>query len=196
MTTVTTITLLEGLKDAQNDAAWRRFTRQYRPMVVKFAAKLGLNDTEAEDAAQETMAAFVRGYCSGAYDRSKGRLRTWLLGIAFHKIKNARRAAGRETVLTDRSDATGFLASLEASNEIEKFWEEEWQRAVVDDCLEEVARTVDSKTYDAFNRYVLQGQPAQDVAKQLGVTRNAVYISKNRVISKVRELRQQIEEHW
>ena len=194
--TATSLTLLESLLDPCNDAAWRRFGARYRPMVVRFAAKLGLSAADAQDAAQEAMMAFVEAYRQGAYDRSKGRLRSWLCGIAYRKVKNIQRRMRNRPVVADQSAAAGLLASVEASNEVERLWEEEWQRAVLDECMDEVARHVDPTTFEAFGLYVLQQWPAEQVAGHLGISRSAVYNGKNRVLNRMRDLRRQIEDFW
>ena len=49
LTTVTSLTLLAGLRDQGNAAAWQRFADRYRPMVVSFAAKLGLSESDLRD---------------------------------------------------------------------------------------------------------------------------------------------------
>ena len=196
LTSITSLTLLAGLRDQGNAAAWQRFADRYRPMVVSFAAKLGLSESDAQDAAQETLLAFAEGYRRGAYDRERGRLRSWLFGIAHRKIIDIQRRMGREQVLADRSDATGFLASVQAPDEAERLWEQQWQQAVLNECLAEVADQVDPTTFEAFRLYALAQWPPQQVARHLGLSRNAVYISKNRVISRMRELRQRMEDIW
>ena len=196
MDTITSLTLLEGLRDPRNDVAWQRFAARYRPMVVSFAAGLGLSENDAQDAAQDTLLAFAQAYRQGAYDRRKGRLRSWLFGIAYRKVKDIQRAMGKEQVMADRSDATGCLASVPAPDEAQQLWDDQWQRAVLDACLAEVARHVDPNTFAAFRLYVLEQWPAKKVAEDLGLSRNAVYIAKNRVISRMRELREQMDELW
>ena len=37
-----------------------------------------------------------------------------------------------------------------------------------------------------FEEYILKGRPGEEVAEELNVTRNAVYISKNRILARVR----------
>jgi hypothetical protein len=39
-----------------------------------------------------------------------------------------------------------------------------------------------------FEEYILKGRPADEVAEELGVTRNAVYICKTRILGRVREI--------
>ena len=194
--TATSLTLLESLLDPSNDAAWRRFGARYRPMVVRFAAKLGLSPADAQDAAQEAMMAFAQAYRQGAYDRSKGRLRSWLCGIAYNKVKNIQRRSRNRPVVADQSAAAGLLASVEAPNNVERLWEKEWQRAVLGECMDEAAHHVDSTTFEAFGLFALEQWPADQVAEHLGISRSAVYNGKNRVLNRMRELCRQIEDFW
>ena len=79
MLSTTNTSLLAGLRDRSNDACWSEFFGRYQPLLVGFGHKLGLSETDAQDAAQETLMAFVSTYREGGYDRQKGRLRTWLM---------------------------------------------------------------------------------------------------------------------
>jgi len=71
----TTTRLLEGLCDPEDEALWCEFDAQYRPILVGFARRLGLNVEDAADLAQETLVRFVEAYRAGRYDRGKARLR-------------------------------------------------------------------------------------------------------------------------
>jgi len=91
----TTTGLLAGLHEPGNHTAWTEFDRRYRPILVGFLRRMGLNDTDAADVAQETLARFVQDYRQRKYDREQGRLRSWLIGIARCRLADMRRAAGR-----------------------------------------------------------------------------------------------------
>jgi len=194
--TVTSLTLLEGLRDPCNAAAWQRFVDRYEPLVLCFARKLGLGDSDARDAGQETMLAFVRAYRDGAYHRSRGRLRSWLFGVARRKVLDIYRHRHRERVLADRSNGTAFLEAIESPDDAERVWEQEWERAVLRACLAEVARHADEEAMQCFRLYVLEGWAPEKVAAHLGVSRNAVYIHKSRVIGRLHDLQRQMEEVW
>ncbi|MCH7720336.1 MAG: sigma-70 family RNA polymerase sigma factor [Planctomycetes bacterium] len=60
----------------------------------------------------------------------------------------------------------------------------------------DVAHHVDTTTYEAFRLYVLEEWKPARVAEHLGVTRNAVYLAKNRVINRMRDLQAETEEIW
>ena len=96
--TRTTTALLEGLRDSENAILWEAFDRRYRPILVGFARNLGLDEVDAADVAQETLSRFVQEYREGRYDRSRGRLGAWLVGIARYRILDLRRkrAVSRE----------------------------------------------------------------------------------------------------
>ena len=91
---VTTSVLLDQLR-AGADGAWGAFLERFRKPVIAFALKVGLPAQAADDAAQETMLAFLEGLRSGSYDRKKGRLSSWLFGIASMKARQAFDARAR-----------------------------------------------------------------------------------------------------
>ncbi len=196
MDTLTSVTLLEALRNPTDRAAWERFAARYQPMVLAFALKLGLSESDAQDAAQETMLAFVDAYLAGTYSHAQGRLRSWLFGVAYRKVCDIQRRAKRQPLIIDRSDATGFLGSIESPETAESLWDQEWQQAVLRACLAEARQSFDPVTLQAFESYALDGRAAEQVAQTLGISRNAVYIAKNRVLSRLRELRRQMEQVW
>jgi hypothetical protein len=51
---ITTTQVLQDLRESGGTLAWTRFRDHFYPMVLNFAKRLGLNNTDSEDAAQET----------------------------------------------------------------------------------------------------------------------------------------------
>ncbi len=196
MNTVTSTTLLDALLQADDSDGWKHFHERYWPMIVAFARKQGLADNDAEDVGQETVMAFVQSYGKGGFDRGKGRLRSWLFGIASHKCIDVLRRLMRENVVCPETSGTCFLDRIPSADEMKKTWTAAWQQGVLKACLQEVAQEVQPKTYQAFDLYVLQNWSVEDVARKLGMTENAVYIAKNRVLSRARELLPRMEEIW
>ena len=196
MDTVTSSTLLEGLKDAQNSPAWEQFLARYRPMVASFAKRLGLGHADVSDVCQETMLAFAHGHREGRYDPEKGKLQKWLFGIAYHKAADLKRRHLKEIVVPDGTDSSGFLQSIESPEDATVAWDEEWQRAVLRACLDEVARHVNPSTFKAFELSVFEEWPVAKVAEHLEMTPNAVYIAKNRVMDRILKIRAEMEASW
>jgi RNA polymerase sigma-70 factor (ECF subfamily) len=196
MQTVTSTTLLEAIKNGEDHCAWALFTNRYRPMIVSFAGRLGLNKADSEDVAQETLLAFLKSYREDQYNRQKGRLRSWLFSIARCNVIDLQRKKAREYAFHDNSNATGFLTGVESPDRLKAIWDEEWQRAIVQACLEEIARKVTPQTIEIFTLSVLKEWTVEAIVKHLGVTPNTVYIARNRVLKKFRELKEEMEEIW
>lgn len=196
MISTTSTFLLQAIRDPANGAGWAQFDERYRPVLLMTARRLGLNHQDAEDAAQDTLASFANTYRNGRYDRDKGRLRAWLLGIARHKIHDIhRRRAKHEILEADRPATTGFLSKI-SDQQVDTTFEGEWQRALLRDCLREVRHQVEAKTFEAFELVALRQRPAAEVAIRLGISRDSVYQSKSRVLKHIHRLRKELEEEW
>ena len=80
--------------------------------------------------------------------------------------------------LNQLSDPTGELAHE---------WNRDHDSHVVAKLLALVQADFTSKTWQAFQRFALDGVPAEQVAAELGLSANAVFIAKSRVLSRLRE---------
>ena len=193
----TSTDLLAALRTAGNRTAWREYVRRFRPVIVRYARRLGIPKDEAEDAAQQTLIAFSEGFRRGQFDRGKGRLRNWLFAIARNQILSyARRRKTREIQVGSGSRTTGFFDRLPDDQSLETLWNDEWRDAVIRQCLAQIAQEVEPKTMEAFGLFVQKEWPAVRVAQHLGMTPNAVFGSKRRVLARLKELLPQMEELW
>jgi len=66
-------------------------------------------------------------------------------------------------------------------------FERQWRQVTFDEALDEVRLEVDPATFQAFDLYARKSRPAGEVARLLGLSRNAVYQAKTRVLARVRE---------
>lgn len=195
MHTVTNTVLLVGLKDPQNQEVWQSFFKRYQPMLVAYGRRVGLSDADAEDASQDALLAFAEFYRVGRYEREKGRLRTWLYGIASNKILQIRRRRQRRRSV-ENPDAVPDLEQVADEKSMTDLWEEEWQRAVLAACMVEIREHFEPSTCEAFDLFVRQGLPGDEVARRVGISRDAVFKAKSRILSKMREIRERLEKEW
>lgn len=166
-------------------------------MIVRYARRLGVPEGEAEDAAQASLLEFSRAVQDGRYDRGRGRLRSWMFGIVQHQVSRWReRVRAREVPIADDSAAGERVRELAGPEDLEAAWEDEWRQAVLRQCMEEVRREVMPATYEAFRRFALEGRPSEEVAAELGISVNAVFGAKRRVLERMREILPLMEEVW
>lgn len=195
---ITTSHLLDGLKDPHNQAVWQAYVGRYRPLVIQYGMRLGLSATDAEDAAQLSLIEFCSSYQADKYDRTRGRLRDWLFGIARNQVLNYRRrqVARGPMLISEGSSGTDFFNALPDEDSMAKAWDEEWRQAVMRQCLATVRAEVEPRTFEAFELFALQGLSAESVAAKLGITANAVFGAKRRILRRIRELLPSLQEEW
>jgi RNA polymerase sigma-70 factor (ECF subfamily) len=182
----TSWSLLEDLRGGR-PRAWEQFVRLYAPPLTAFTKRFGLCDADASDAVQETLVAVYQTFrsLSAPFDRSKGRFKSWLRGVAQNKVRDVyRRRARLERTLPPENLA--HAATCEAAPDMDAAFEIEWQRSLLSRALAQVIRETDPAVYQAFELYALRGQAPAKVAQLLGTTRNAVFISKTRVLKRLR----------
>jgi RNA polymerase sigma factor (sigma-70 family) len=190
---LTTSVLLDELR-AGAEGAWVPFLERFRKPVVAFALKMGLPAVAADDVAQETMLAFLEGLRKGRYDRTKGRLSAWLFGIASLKVRQAREAHARMARDHAGEGSTGSrLSQVPEEVALEASWDLSWGRSVLEQSLARVRQEVDPQTFRAFEMVALKDIAPAAVAAELGMTRNAVFLAKHRVVKRIRALKDAFE---
>lgn len=181
-------TLLDRVRSMDAHDAWREFYKEYWSAILRYARKLGLDETQQQDVLQETMVALMRVLPNFTYDRRKGRFRNFLLTIVHRQSLNALGRARRERATSAPwDDATGRHAGPAASDSLEPEARLRWQESVLEAVLDELARDprLGRETLAVFRAYVIAGRPASEVAAEFGLKENAIYQIKNRLSRRV-----------
>ncbi|MHC4416667.1 MAG: RNA polymerase sigma factor [Planctomycetota bacterium] len=192
MQTRTTTALLAELADPANEAIWREFDARFRPILVGFGRRLGLPAEDAADVAQETLARFVMSYRAGKYDRSRGRLRSWIIGIARHCISDLRQSDAA------RRHRRGHSALIDLPDEatMAEVWDAECEQEILRQGMTELRRETktDTRTIRVFEMLAFDGRRPAEVAGELSITMNDVYLAKHRCLKRLRTIIGRLDE--
>ncbi len=194
MFTRTTTQILESLRDASNGGLWRLFDERYRPVLTSFARKQGLSEDDAADVAQLALTQFAADYREGRYDRNRGRLSSWIIGIARNRVADLKRQHVRHRV--DRGESA--LIDLSDDEAAHRDWEEARQKVILERAMH-VLRSdtkLDERTILAFDLCALRNVPPAEAAADCGMTVAEVYVAKNRAIKKLREIVAQLTQEF
>lgn len=189
MLTRTTTQLLDSLRDPSNQGLWTQFDHRYRPVLRSFARAQGLSDEDAAEVAQETLAQFTADYNAGRYDRSRGRLSAWIIGIARNRVVDLARARQRRRLQRGES-ALGDVAELPDAATVTQEWETARRKVIFERALESLRADtrMGERTIRAFELCAIRSVPPEAAAAQCGMTVAEVYVAKNRAIKKLREI--------
>jgi RNA polymerase sigma factor (sigma-70 family) len=186
-------TLLDRLRTVQAHDAWQEFYKAYWSAILRYARKLGLNEHQSHDVLQETMVALMRILPDFQYDRRKGKFRNFLLTIVHRKSLTAlRRAKGVPDVSLDSDDPWGRgalhdILPAAASEADATEAQQRWRESLVEEALARLRadESIEPRTLQIFQAYVIDNQAATAVAAEFGVQENTVYQIKNRLLRRV-----------
>jgi RNA polymerase sigma-70 factor (ECF subfamily) len=187
MNSTTQATLLERLRDGNAAMAWEEFFQRYGRLIYAAARSRGCRDHTAEEIVQEVMLTVFQQRDVFRYDPGRGRFRDWLRSVVRNAVAEHRRAPSQRVraqggVWQDRfpepcDDATPDQA-----------WEAAFEESLLAALLDVVRREVAPETYQAFELLTLEELSGRQVAKITGLSRNAVYLARKRVLMRLREL--------
>jgi RNA polymerase sigma-70 factor (ECF subfamily) len=190
----TRASLLVRLRDPQDEAAWRGFVDLYAPLVYGYARKQGLQDADAADLSQEVLGAVAGAVSRLEYDPRRGAFRNWLFTIVRRKVANWRIAVGKQARGSGDSGTLQLLEQLPAPGGMEAEWQVEWEERIVAWACAQIRQDVSEATWQAFWRTAIEGQSGKQVAADLELTIAAVYHARSRVLARLRELVQSVQE--
>ena len=186
----TRATLLQRIRNPQDQLAWSEFVRLYAPLLHAYAMKAGLQDADAADLAQETLRHVLRASPGFRYDPAIGTFRGWLFTIARNEIRKVQ--TRRRTVGTGDTQMHQMLEN-QPDEPSEADWDREYQLHLFHRSAERVKSEFRDNTWQAFWRTVVLNEPIETVAKDLAITAGAVYIARSRITARIRDEIQKIE---
>jgi RNA polymerase sigma-70 factor (ECF subfamily) len=184
----TRASLLVRLRDPRDGQAWTEFVDLYTPLVYGYARKQGLQDADAADLSQEVLRAVAGAIGRLEYDPLRGAFRNWLFTVLRRKLSNWRASQANRIRGSGDSATHQLLAQCLAPPDLEQEWEAEWHQRLVAWACEQVQREVTPRTWQAFWRTAIDGQPGKHVASELGSSIASVYHARSRILARLKEL--------
>jgi RNA polymerase sigma-70 factor (ECF subfamily) len=184
----TSASLLERLRDGADSESWDRLVSLYTPLIRGWLARHGLPRQDADDVTQNVLAVLVRRLPDFERQPRAGAFRRWLRTITVNCLRDFWRAEKHRPRAGLGDEVNDLLEQLaDPESGLSRQWDQEHDRHVTNQLLEQIRHRFEPTTWEAFRRVALLGQAPADVAAELGVTVNAVFISRSRVLSRLRE---------
>lgn len=186
----TRTSLILRVADAQDHQAWNEFSELYSPLLFGHFRKMGIREHDARDLLQELLIKLLDRV--GAYERSRGRFRTWLWSVATRHAIDWMRSVGRrravEEAVYDQWSATQDWQHDRPDHVFETAYRQRVIRFACERVREERERTeAGRRMWRCFEQYWLNGRPAGDVAADLKIdNENNVRVYAMRVLERVR----------
>ena len=182
-------TLLERIQK-QDAEGWKTFVRLYTPLLFQWCRRAGLQDTDAADVAQDVFYAVSKSIATFSREREGGTFRGWLRTITTNKIRDRHRLNVPGAYGVGGDD--GMTVTHEAPEAREPFSAAdahgpEDELTLMRRAVEIVLGDYEEHTRAAFLRVTMGEESAADVARDLNMTVNVVYLAKSRIMRRIRE---------
>lgn len=185
--------LLIRLRDMGDQRAWEEFVDLYRPAIVAFARRCGLQDSDSEDLAQGVLIAVAKSVESWRTDENRARFRTWLHTVANRLAIDAFRRKAR----SGASGGTSLLEFMELQPDQggdSRMLGTELRRQIFRRAAADARHEFALNVWESFRLTAIDGLSAADAAAILGKTAGAVYAAKARVMKRVVQRVRELEE--
>ena len=177
---------LVGRVQANEAAAWQRLVDLYGPLIYSWACRGGLASEDAADVMQEVFAAVAKAI--RRFDPSaRGRFRGWLWTITRNKLRDHHRRFAEEP------NGRGGDTALRELAELPEEWDDDTSdatrhevRSLYHRALDLIRNDFEPQTWQAFWLSVVEEQPTDEIARQLGLSANSVRQAKSRVLRRLR----------
>ena len=188
----TRASLINRLKDWQDQSSWQEFFDIYWKLIYGVARKAGLTDAESQDVVQVTMASVAKHMPIFQYDPAIGSFKAWLLiktrwcivdqfrkrgPFAEHRPSSGDTATGTDTVEKVVDQAGPALDAV---------WDAEWGNNLLDAAVARVKRRLDPHKYQIFDFYVKRSGRLKKLRRLFGVPVSQVYVIKHRMVEAIR----------
>ncbi len=183
--TDTRVSIIMGVRE-NNPARWEEFHSIYKPMLLSYLRKQGLSDNDALDMVQEVFLKLIPKI--GTYDRTRTRFRTWLFTVARNVlIDEARRRAAQKRAL-DEWVKRVLRDSPDESEKMERQFEQIHREKILRYAVDTVRRQTSPVVWACFEQRLFKDRPGAEIAAELNVSVNAVFVYACRILKKVRAI--------
>jgi RNA polymerase sigma-70 factor, ECF subfamily len=179
----TSVTLLARVRRRDDQAAWQRFVALYAPLLFRWSQRAGLTDADAADLVQDVLLTLLVELPQFEYEPRRS-FRSWLKTVTINKCRERQR---KRVLAAGAGGEAEPLAAVAAPDDLEEFWNTEYQQHLVRRALEIMQAEFEPKTWRACWEHAVSGQSAAAVGQSLGMSEAAVYVAKSRVLRRLRQ---------
>ncbi len=184
----TSQSLLERLRDPANGQAWQRLLTVYEPWLRGWLSRTPLQAADCDDVLQAVFMVVNAKRQEFVHNGRPGAFRSWLRSILTCQVRLLLRDQGRRLDARSPQVLTDWLAQMaDPNSDLSRLWDQEHDQQLVRRMLASIQPEFNATTWQVFQMLVFEELSVNEVAQRLGITANAIYVAKARVMSRLRD---------
>lgn len=177
-----TSTLLARAK-VRDSEAWGRLVDLYSPLVYHWCLRKGLSREDTEDVGQEVFLAVSRGLASFQHETFRG----WLRTITDRKILDFWEKKGKQPIALGGSEIQQRVNAVPSEESTDSSTNGNDEKILKLSVLDAIGSEFSAQDLMAFRGVVVDEKTPAEVAEEMNISRNQVYLAKSRVLRRLRE---------
>lgn len=174
------MSLLDHLCHQPEESHWVRFVDLFTPILRRWASRLGIPPADIEDMLQQVYITLFRKLPDFKYDPNRS-FRAWLWTLFHRQSIDWHRKHHREATFS-----VSEIESLASAESVEEAGVYEYRQLLLRQALHMIKDEIPEITWQLFWKNTVEGQSGVEVARHFGVTPNAVYLARGRVLARLR----------
>jgi RNA polymerase sigma-70 factor, ECF subfamily len=182
--------LILRLKGQRNELAWTEFVSVYESFLRRIVGRHGVADRDVPDVTQQILTAIARSVEGWHDDGNPASFRRWLHRVARNAVLKFLARERRQIAGLGGSDFLDVLQQI--PEEPGDAQVREYEHELVVWAAEQVRGEFREASWKAFWETLVAGRPVAEVARELGATPGSIYMSRSRIMSRIRSKIQEI----
>ncbi len=182
--------LIVRLKGERNELAWTEFVSAYEPFLRRLIERQGVPERHVPDATQQVLVAVARSVDGWQDDGDPASFRRWLNRVARNVVLKFMARERRQIGGQGGTDWLECLAHVPDAGGEERETEYEYELVVW--AAEQVRGEFLESSWKAFWATLIEGRSVAEVAAELGVSPGSVYMSRSRLMARIRSKVQEV----
>lgn len=182
----THLTLLQRAGTGATDA-WSELDHLYRPFVRGWFLTHAVAPADAEDLTQDVLTALFKELPEFRHSGRAGAFRSWLRNICLNRLLGYRRMLATRGRAAGGTEFQEQILALASDDPLSADWDREHDQAILRYLFELVETQFEPETMAVFRRLSLDGKTTAEVATEFGMSTGAVYVTRSRVLRRLRE---------
>lgn len=176
--------LIVRLKGDLDEAAWEEFVAQYESFLHHLAARQGVPAALVPDVIQQVLMAVARSIEGWQTDGHQASFRRWLSTVARNVAIKFMTRERRHLSPLGSTELMELLRNV--PDRSEPLMLQQYEQELILWAAEQVRGEFVASSWSAFHGTIIEQRPVAEVAHELGVSAGSIYMSRSRIIARIR----------
>ena len=176
--------LIVRLKNEQNEFAWRDFVCSYEGFLNQLSRRQGVPERHIPDVTQQILMTIAKSIDGWKDDGNAASFRRWLSTVSRNVVIRFMSRERKQAGGVGGSDLVAVLQNV--ADKPDEQHVRKYEHELIVWAAEQVRHEFLESSWRAFWATVIDERSVDEVAAELGVSAGSIYMSRSRIMAKIR----------